>query len=74
MKADSACDNVLLEWALTVELQALGKLSSCFPILMGAYSPSAAEEPGGATPAPMSSLFASDTVTRPRPWTLNPEP
>ena len=72
LKEDSACDNVLLEWALTVELQSLGKLSSCFPILMGTYTPSAADEPDGSKSTPMSSLFASDTVAQLASSTLNP--
>jgi hypothetical protein len=41
--ADSKIDNVLLEWVLTVELQSLGRLSSCLPILLGAYDPNAAD-------------------------------
>jgi hypothetical protein len=41
LKADSAVDNLLLEWTLIVELLDSNTITYCLPVIIGTYNPSA---------------------------------
>jgi hypothetical protein len=59
LKADSAIDNLLLEWTLIVELLHSKTIRFCLPVIIGSYNPSAPKC------AEVFSNFFSDVINAP---------